>query len=253
MKTVIIEDEMMAAQSLLKLVEHCCPETDNQGILQSIEESVEWFTGNPMPDLVFMDIHLADGSAFAIFDRIDITCPIIFTTAYDEYALKAFDVNSISYLLKPINTADLQKAIDKYKSLTNLKVNNSEMISKLINQLGGLNKNYRSGFLVSERDKLVPLAVNSIACVFIDTKLVKAMTHDKRSYYLNYTLDEVMNQLDPDLFFKANRQYIVARGAIKDISLWFGGKLLLNLYVDTPEKIVVSKARASELKAWLLE
>lgn len=252
MKTVIIEDETMAAQSLLKLVEQICPETENQAVLQTIEESVEWFEDHQMPDLVFMDIHLADGSAFAIFEQIDITCPIIFTTAYDEYALKAFDVNSISYLLKPINKVDLEKAINKYKSLTNHPVNNSELISKLMNQMGGMAKNYKSGFLVSERDKLVPLPVSSIACVFIDTKMVKTITHDKHSYYLNHTLDEVMNQLDPELFFKANRQYIVARSAIKDISIWFGGKLLLNLFVDTPEKIVVSKAKASELKTWLL-
>ncbi len=253
MKTVIIEDEIMAAQSLLKLVEQLCPDTENQAVLQSIEESVDWFGDNPMPDLVFMDIHLADGSAFAIFEQTDITCPIIFTTAYDEYALKAFDVNGISYLLKPINKTDLEKAINKYKSLTRHPVNNSELIAKLMGQMGGMTKTYKSGFLVSERDKLVPLPVSSIACVFIDTKMIKAVTHDKRSYYLNHNLDEVMGQLDPVLFFKANRQYIVARSAIKDISVWFGGKLLLNLFVDTPEKIVVSKAKAGELKTWLLK
>ena len=118
MKAVIIEDESVAAQALQSLIQDIDPEMEVGTVLQTIEESVEWFGENPMPDLVFMDIHLADGSSFAIFDKVDITCPIIFTTAYDEYALKAFEVNSIDYLLKPINKADLERALNKYQHLT---------------------------------------------------------------------------------------------------------------------------------------
>ena len=248
MKTVIIEDEILAAQALQKLIGEVSPETEIIAMLESIEDSVDWLETHPMPDVLFMDIHLADGSSFAIFEQVDITCPIVFTTAYDEYALKAFEVNSIDYLLKPINKDDLQRALNKYNALTT-PVDNKEHIDALMTQLGG-RKKYKSCFLIPERDKLIPLATNNIACIFIDLKTVKAVSMDKRIYYMSQTLDDLMNQLDPEIFFRANRQFIVSRQAIKDISIWFGNKLSLNVVVDVPEKIIISKARVSEFKNW---
>lgn len=251
MKTVIIEDEILAAQALQKLIGEVSPETEIIAILESIEDSVDWLETHPMPDVLFMDIHLADGSSFAIFEQVDITCPIVFTTAYDEYALKAFEVNSIDYLLKPINKDDLQRALNKYNALTT-PVDNKEHIDALMTQLGG-RKKYKSCFLIPERDKLIPLATNNIACIFIDLKTVKAVSMDKRIYYMSQTLDDLMTQLDPEIFFRANRQFIVSRQAIKDISIWFGNKLSLNIVVDVPEKIIISKARVSEFKNWFSE
>ena len=251
MKAVIIEDENIAAQALQSLVREIDPEMEVLTILQTIEESVEWFEENPMPDLVFMDIHLADGSSFAIFEKVDITCPIIFTTAYDEYALKAFEVNSIDYLLKPINKADMERALKKFKSLTSKP--DKASLEGLLAPMGGLKKKYKTCFLIPERDKLIPLATSNIAYIFIDTKTVKAITMDGHTYYLNQTLDDIMAQLDPEVFFRANRQFIISRAAVKDISIWFGNKLSINLLVPVPEKIIVSKARVGEFKSWFAE
>lgn len=252
MKALIIEDEILAAQSLQKLVKEVSPDTEIIDVLQSIEESVAWFEENPMPDLVFMDIHLADGSSFAIFDSVQITCPIIFTTAYDEYALKAFEVSSIDYLLKPINRNDLERAMNKYKVLVGEKTDNSSAIEQLLSQIG-MKKRYKTCFLVPERDKLIPLPTSNIAYIYIDTKTVKAIALDEHVYYMSQTLDEIMNQLSPDDFFRANRQFIVSRKAIKDITIWIGNKLSLNLLVKVPEKIIISKAKVAEFKSWFAE
>lgn len=251
MKTIIIEDENVAAQALQTLLRELDSEMEIATVLQTIEESVEWFENNAMPDLVFMDIHLADGSSFAIFDQVDITCPIIFTTAYDEYALKAFEVNSIDYLLKPINKSDLERALRKYRTLSTR--DNSTSLEGLLAQMGGLRKKYKTCFLIPERDKLIPLATNNIAYIYIDTKTVKAISMDGHTYYLNQTLDDIMAQLDPQFFFRANRQFIISRYAVKDMTVWFGNKLAVNLSVPVPEKIIVSKARVGEFKTWFAE
>lgn len=251
MKALIIEDESIAAQALESLIKETSPETEIIDVLQTIEESVEWFEENPMPDLVFMDIHLADGSSFAIFEKVEITCPIIFTTAYDEYALKAFEVNSIDYLLKPINKADLERALKKFNNFASTPDKSS--LNGLLTQMGSLKKKYKTCFLIPERDKLIPLATINIAYIYIDTKTVKAIANDGHTYYLNQTLDDIMAQLDPEAFFRANRQFIIARSAVKDLSVWFGNKLAINLTVPVPEKIIVSKARVGEFKNWFAE
>lgn len=252
MRALIIEDEPVAAQSLQKLVGEVSPATEVTAVLQSIEESIAWLDENPMPDLIFMDIHLADGSAFAIFDKVQITCPIIFTTAYDEYALKAFEVSSIDYLLKPINRNDLERAMNKYNNLVGEKQYDVEALKQVVQTIG-TNRRYKTCFLVPLRDKLVPLPTANIAYIYIDTKTVKAVTLDGLSHYMSQTLDDIMNQLNPDDFFRANRQYIISRKAVKDMTLWFGNKLSINLTVEVPEKIIVSKARVSEFKTWLSE
>ena len=249
MKALIIEDEFLAAQSLKKLVSEVSPDTEIIAVLQTIEESVAWFDENPMPDLVFMDIHLADGSSFAIFEQTQITCPIIFTTAYDEYALKAFEVSSIDYLLKPINRNDLTRAMNKYNSFVGDKTIDTQALVQLVQNFGA-SKKYKSCFLVPERDKLVPLPTDNIAYFYIDTKMVKAISLDGHTYYMSQTLDEIMTQLNPDDFFRANRQFIVSRKAIKDMTIWFGNKLSLNLLVKIPEEIIISKAKVAEFKTW---
>ncbi len=251
MKAVIVEDEIFAAQALQNLIREADASIEILSILQSIDESVEWFHSHPIPDLVFMDIHLADGSSFAIFEEVNINCPIIFTTAYDEYALKAFEVNSIDYLLKPINQKDLERAINKYKNMVVSPNNNTELINKLIASIKKGERTYKSYFLVPEKDKLVPLATSDIAYICIDAKMVKAVTFANRTSYLDQSLDELVIQLSPVDFFRANRQYIIARKAIKDLSLWFGSKMVVNLSVSTPERIVISKAKVGEIKRWM--
>ena len=201
-----------------------------------------------MPDLMFMDIHLADGSSFAIFDRVTITCPVIFTTAYDEYALQAFEVNSIDYLLKPISREALDRAMRKFHELAQTRFDQTK-INLILSQLGD-RKKYKSCFLLPERDKYIPVSVEDIAYIYIDAKSVKLVTLDQKAFYLSHTLDDLMAEIDPHLFFRANRQFIVSRKTIRDVSVWFGNKLAINLSVETPEKIIVSKARVGEFKSW---
>ncbi|MDR2383267.1 MAG: LytTR family DNA-binding domain-containing protein [Prevotellaceae bacterium] len=250
MKAIIIEDEIMAAETLKSLITEIQGDIEILAILQSIEESVEWFEMHPSPDLVFMDIHLADGSAFIIFDSVEIKCPIIFTTAYDEYALKAFEVNSIDYILKPIGKAALEKAISKYKTFNSNASTNQNVIDNLLDTLKRYNKSYKNYFLVHERDKLIPVALDDVYYIFIDTKVVKIVTSDNKGRYIDKTLDEIMTELDPEKFFRANRQYIISRQSIKDMSIWFGNKLSINLKIPVNERIIISKARVKEFKQW---
>ena len=249
MKALIIEDELMAAKTLKKLLGEVSPDTEIVGVLESIEDSVDWISQHPMPDLIFMDIHLADGSSFTIFDRVTVTCPVIFTTAYDEYALKAFEVNSIDYLLKPISKEALERAVAKYQNLG--RGLEQQQLEALLKHLGAKPK-FKSCFLLPERDKLVPLPTSDIAYAYIDTKTVKLVTFDDKTFYMNQTLDDILAQLDPQMFFRANRQFLISRNAVKDVSVWFGNKLAINLTVETPEKVIVSKARVAEFKAWFV-
>ena len=254
MRIAIIEDESVAARALEALVGELFPDMDIAAVLQSVEESVEWLCGNPAPDLMFMDIHLADGSSFSIFDEVRITCPVIFTTAYDEYALKAFEVNSIDYLLKPINKKDMERAVAKFRNMHSHSQDDTQgILNRLIADIRQSRHAYKSYFLIADRDKLIPLPVKDIAYISIDAKVVTAVTHDNVRRHPEQPLDEIMEQLDPHDFYRANRQYIIARSAIKDISMWFGSKLAINLNVPTPERIYVSKARVREFKTWLTE
>jgi len=211
---------------------------------------VEWFSLHPNPDLVFMDIHLADGSAFSIFEKVQITSPVIFTTAYDEYALKAFEVNSIDYLLKPINSKNLERAIAKFLNQKTVKNDNSDLIAHMIATFKQTKEIYKSHFLIPHKDKYIPLAIDRLACFYTENKMVTIITVESETYKIDSSLEEILLQLDPSRFFRANRQYIVAHKAIKDISVWFGSKLSINLKVTVPEKIIVSKARVSEFKLW---
>ena len=245
---LIIEDEELAARNLISILK----ETGNINIvavLESIADTVEWFEVNNSPELIFMDIHLADGSAFEIFKLVQIDCPVIFTTAYDEYAIQAFKVNSIDYLLKPIDQKSVKKALDKLKNLTKASVGTDELM-KLLSILKP-NIEYKTHFLVNQKgDKLIPLTVNDIAYIFIDLNIVKAVTFEEKTFVLQYTMDELTTQLNPKDFYKANRQFIIGRRTIKDIDLWFNSRLSINLKPSAPEKVLVSKARISDFKIW---
>jgi len=249
MRAIIIEDEIYASEELQELIQKTDASIEILTVLQSIDESVEWFRSHSMPDLVFMDIHLADGSSFAILDEVNITCPVIFTTAYNEYALKAFEVNSIDYLLKPIKQNDLARAINKYRNMIGNANNN---VDKLIASIKNDRSEYKTYFLVPEKDKLILLAIADIAYIFIDEKIVKAVTFANRTYFIDKKLDELEAQLNPDEFYRANRQYIIARKGVKDLTIWFGGKIAVNLSVSTPERIIVSKQKVAEVKKWVV-
>lgn len=248
MNALIIEDEILASRHLKQILNEV-GNIDVVDTLESIAETIEWFSGNPQPDLIFMDIHLADGIAFEIFNHVNISCPVVFTTAYDEYALRAFKVNSVDYLLKPVEASDIQAALKKLKTLSGKDVMQDTLAGLMDFFRRG--QKYRTHFLMPAKgDKLMPVRVSDLACFCIDTGIVKAVTFDSRIFRIENTLDEISDMLDPDDFFRANRQYIISREAVKDVDLWFNGRLSLNLIVGTPEKVVLSKARVPEFKSW---
>lgn len=253
MKTLIIEDERAAARNLKALLAEVAPQMEILDVVDSISESIDWFGNHAMPELIFMDIHLADGSAFEIFGHVDITCPIIFTTAYDEYALKAFKVNSIDYLLKPIDRSDISNALDKLERLQKDPDGKAEHNYTPIIQALKREESYKTHFLVPIKgDKLLPISVEMILFFHIDEGVVKAVLTDGKGYIFPQTLDELSDCLNPALFFRVNRQYLISRSAVQDIDLWFNGRLSVNLKVPVKEKILVSKARVSEFKDWFV-
>ncbi len=253
MKVLIIEDEILIAQKLSSLLSEAEPNAEILANLQSVAESVEWLENNPMPDLIFMDIHLADTLSFAIFERVEVTCPIIFTTAYDEYALKAFEVNSVDYILKPVSRQSLQKALDKFHRFGGAGKDNSTQLKQLAELLRQSDNRYSSSVLIAQKDKLIPLKVDDIAYIYYADKEVTFTKLDGSKQSASMSLDDIAQKLNPAHFYRANRQFIIAKKAVKDITTWFSHRVVVNLTVDTPEKIVVSRTNVQEIKRWLTE
>lgn len=245
MKVLLIEDETAAAQNLTAILKQEAPQLEILGCLESIEESVEWLQSHPQPDLLFMDIHLADGESFRILERVEVTAPIIFTTAYDQYALEAFRVCSIDYLLKPINPEDVRRALTKLERLT--KSERSDYTAKVQQVM----RRYEDTFLIHVRDKIIPLHRDQIAFCYTTNERVAAYDFEGIAYPLDKTLEALQTLLPERDFFRANRQFIISRRAVEEITVWFGSRLSLSLKVATPERIVISKARAPEFKSWL--
>ncbi|MBE6186094.1 MAG: response regulator transcription factor [Alistipes sp.] len=253
MNVLIIEDETAAAVNLKSILRSVMPDCNVIDVLESIEESVDFFNdkSQPTPDLVFMDIHLADGESFRIFDSVEIQAPIIFTTAYDEYALRAFKVNSIDYILKPIKAEDLRHAIDKFTLLSGMERNDYK--SRVNTMIESSKRDSQRVFLVHYKDKIIPLSIDDVAFFYTSNEKVSAHTYSGERYVIDRTLEVLQSLLPDDEFFRANRQFIVARKAVKDIAVWFGSRLSLNLSIETPEKIIISKARVPEFKQWLMD
>ncbi|MEA4917558.1 LytTR family DNA-binding domain-containing protein [Proteiniphilum sp.] len=251
MNAVIVEDEFAAAQNLERLLKSIDENIDIIAVLQNVDESIEWFSTNKLPDIIFMDIHLADGDSFSIFKSIEIRCPIIFITAYDQYALKAFEVNSIDYLLKPVSKKSLEKALTKLKDFSPNN-NNSDVIAQIMKSIHQAGRTHKKCFLIPFKDKLIPVSSDDIAYVYSQNKKAVITCFNKRDYMMDTSLDDFLKQLDPDLFFRANRQFIISHQAVTDLSMWFDGKLAVNLSVATPERIIVSRTRSADFKKWYM-
>ena len=246
MKALLIEDETAAARNLAAVLREVAPGVQIVATLESVAESIEWLRSNPQPDLLFMDIHLADGDSFRIFGAVEVTAPVIFTTAYDRYALEAFKVSSIDYQLKPINADDVRRALEKLRRLTSgERLDYGSRVRSLAAQ------RQEEVFLVRVRDRIIPLQRDRIAYCYTSNEKVTACDFDGETYPLDKTLEALQALLPERDFFRANRQFIVARRAVKEIAVWFGSRLTLHLTVDTPERIVISKARVPEFKTWL--
>lgn len=249
MKTLIIEDETAAAVNLRALLAEVEPSIEVIEVLESVAESVDYLRSNPTPELIFMDIHLADGDSFKIFKHVEVNCPIIFTTAYDQYALDAFKVNSIDYLLKPIAPTDLRRALEKLHRLS--APERSSMIERTKVMATEPQQASQNVFLVQVRDRIRPLKTEEVAYFYTCDERVTAHTFAGEELVIDRTLEALSGVLNEEEFYRANRQFIVARKALKDISVWFGSRLALNLSVETPERIIISKARVPKFKKWL--
>ena len=246
MRAVIIEDETAAARNLKAMLCAEAPDVEVCAMLESIADSVAWLRVNQSPDVIFMDIHLADGDSFRIFDLIEVECPIIFTTAYDQYALKAFSVNSVDYLLKPIEQSELTRALVKLRRQTP-----QERIEVKQNIERVVETEKPRTFLVQVKDKIIPIKIEDIAYFYTADEKVWAYTYNGTSYVIGKPLDKLMTILSMSDFFRANRQFIVARAAVRDVSVWFGSRVAINVTPESPERIVVSKERSGEFKRWL--
>lgn len=246
MKALIVEDETAAALNLKAILRQLMPDLEIVGVTESIVETVEWLRANPQPELLFLDIHLADGDSFRIFEAVEVSSPVIFTTAYDQYALEAFKVNSIDYLLKPLNVADVQRALDKFRRLTGSE--RREYGSRVRTMAVAQREEV---FLVHLRDKIIPLRREDIAYCYTADEKVTAYGLNGVAYPLDKTLECLQTLLPEGDFFRVNRQFIVSRRAVQEIVVWFGSRLSVRLSVETPERIIISKARVPEFKAWL--
>lgn len=248
MKVLIVEDETAATRNLQAMLTLLDPQIEVAGVTESIVDTVDWLAANDRPDLIFMDIHIADGESFRIFELTEVESPIIFTTAYDSYALEAFKVNSIDYLLKPLKTEDLERAINKWRRLSS--VERSDYKAR-VNSLAATRNRNSDLFLVHVKDKIIPLKTGDISFFYTFDEKVTARTIDGETYPIAKTLEALQEQLPEYDFYRANRQFIIARKAIKDISVWFGSRLAVNLEIETPERIIVSKARVPDFKRWM--
>lgn len=253
MKVLIIEDEALASKRLKQLIQEINNSIKILDVLESIESTLKWFKGSITPDLIFMDIQLSDGLCFEIFNRIKIDIPIIFTTAFDEYAIQAFKVNSIDYLLKPINKKDLEQALTKFEALKEQYSNYLKgfEIQQLLQKMSLNQKVYRSRFLVKAGQTFVKINSEIIAYFFVDNKLTYGNLFNNKKYLLDYTLDDLENELDPQMFIRINRQFILNINSIESVHIFFGGSLKLHLIPKCEEEVIISRRRVAAFKEWM--
>jgi two-component system response regulator LytT len=254
MKIIIVEDEPYAQQELIRLLKKTGRDFELLTLLDSVEDSVEWFSNNAHPDLVFFDIQLADGLSFDIFNKIELRSAVIFTTAYDEYAIRAFEVNSIDYLLKPVKLEALEAALDKFEKMKS-DMNpekagiNEEKVQQLLHLFS--TKNYKNRFLIKLGDQIKSIDIKDTAYFKAEDNLVFLRSTDGKKHIIENTLEQLEEMLDPSQFFRINRTFIVAFASIKKLSKYFNSRLLVELQPPEEEKVLVSRARAKELLTWL--
>ncbi len=251
MKAVIIEDEHSAVLNLEHLLKSIDANIQIVETIDTVTDAIDFFHKEKQYDVVFMDIHLADGNSFEIFKEVKPSAPIIFTTAYDQYAIQAFKVNSIDYLLKPIQESELKNAIEKFKQSRPQPSISNEQMQGLFNLMQGQKKSYRQSYLVQKGDTLTPISSNDFAFFYIQNGVVRGTTIENVTYHLDGKMEDLENDLNPEEFYRANRQYLVQRSAIKNLSIYFNGRLIVNAIPEAKEQIIVSKANAPKLKAWL--
>lgn len=247
MKVVIIEDEHFAAEKLIRLLGKIAPNFEIEQVLESVEEAANWFSDNKAPDLIFMDIQLDDGISFEIFDIIKIDTPIIFTTAFDEYALRAFKVNSIDYLLKPIEQEALGAALKKF---TTLQANNQDFELKISKAIEQMSNKYKSRFFLKIGSRFRSIQVAEIACFFVEERNTFIKTVTGKNYDLDFSLEQVQKLLNPNKFFRVNRNYLININSIREIISYSSNRLKILLH-NSEEGIIVSRDKVADFKHWM--
>ncbi|MDJ1498617.1 LytTR family DNA-binding domain-containing protein [Cytophagaceae bacterium DM2B3-1] len=252
MRVLILEDESLAAERLQDHLRRYDASIQVEQVLDTVEEGVQWLRSNPSPDLMLMDIHLADGLSFSIFTQTFVNSPIIFTTAYDQYALQAFKVNSIDYLLKPISYQHLVEAMQKLRRIkAEPPMISPQIIQQLINIIQKQRPNYKSRFLVKFGDRLQYKTVEDVSYFYADGKVVYLVSNENKRFIVDYTLEELEDLLDPTLFHRINRKVIVHLQAVKDMRLYPNSRLSLSLRPSMDTEVVVSRDKVPAFKAWL--
>ncbi len=250
MKYIVIEDELLTANRLVAMMQEFEPDAQHLATLESVSAAVAWIKNNPTPHLAFFDIQLADGLSFEIFEQVETPFPVIFTTAYNEYAIKAFKVNSIDYLLKPLNSADLKQALAKFSSgfyAKGVGIDN-QSVAKVLSLLSN---SYKTRFLVKVGEHIRMVAVDDIAMIFSSDKSTFIRTKNGRDYGIDYSLDQLDGLINPATFFRVSRKFIVSIDAIADIITYSGSRLKLKLVVETDDDVLVSREKVAEFKNWL--
>ena len=248
MNVLIVENEKPAANGLSGLLNKIAPEIKIMGITESVEATINWIQLNPYPDLIFMDIQLDDGLCFELFESVKLDIPVIFTTAYDSYVLPAFKVNSVDYLLKPIEETALRNAIDKFKSIHYKNSVKNEVLQQLLKEL---NKGYKTRFLIKVGEHYKSVMDNEISCFYILERATFVRTNAKKDYPIDYSLEQLQKLIDPDKFFRINRNFIVNINAITDIVRYSSSRLCIKLDDQPVDDLIVSKDKTSEFKRWI--
>jgi DNA-binding LytR/AlgR family response regulator len=248
MNCFIIEDEIVATEKLVGLIKKYDKSANITGIVQSVKNAVKWLNSNQAPDLIFMDIQLADGLSFEIFEQTIVKTPVIFTTAYDEYALKAFKLNSIDYLLKPIDLGELKNAIDKFKENNSPKEIPAQVFDSIMHSL---TKKYKNKFVMIVGEHIKVFTTEDIQCFYSMEKYTFLQNNSGREYAINYSLDQLEDLLDPAQFFRVNRKFIVSFSAISDIISYSNSRLKVKLNSNESDDLIVSREKVQDFKIWL--
>lgn len=248
MKIVLIEDEKAAVRQLARLINEVDPASEIVAELDSVRSAVAYFTNQPEPELIFTDIQLADGLSFEIFKQVSIKTPLIFTTAFDDYAIQAFKLNSIDYILKPYKKSDVEHALNKYRER---KIDFVQPdIAQLLSELSNAGR-YKKRFLLTQGNKFVPLETSNVAFFYAKEKVVNVCTRDSKYYICNETLDALETMLDPNEFYRVNRSIIIHRNSMVSVARYFGGRLKLEIEPKIEELVTVSRERVQGFKKWL--
>lgn len=252
MEILIIEDEIKTAKELKNLIETIDQDIKVIDILQSVTASVKWMKEHPSPDLIFSDIQLGDGLSFDIYREVQVNSPVIFCTAFDEYAIRAFEVNSVDYLLKPIDEQMLKQSLEKYSRLKDLFGTQQDIYQqRLIKLTNQLNPSYKQSILVYFKDQIIPVKTTEIRFIYAAHGVVYIQLNDDREFNTQHTMEQLEMMLNPQQFFRANRQFILNRSIIISLEPYFNRRLFVRINCESPEKIIVSKVKSNDFLEWV--